>query len=176
MSTLRRAALRGGATLALVLGVLVLARAEESPDGDLVTKPVKENTNWWTQSKGHWPPRPAPKPADKEAKPEKPVVLAPVIDVERERNAYFRRLAVCDKLKEVATLNNDQALLRQAEQLEQQVFEVYQLRTGMIGGKGSAADEKVLEEKLGSNRSDVTAPSGSNRNSSSRTASLREGQ
>jgi hypothetical protein len=184
MRLLRRAALLGGLMLALVLGTVGPGRSGETPDGDLITvQPTKESFwNGWGTT-GHWPPRPADKPPDKAAKAEKapaPVPVQPVVDREREANAYWRRLAVCDRLKEVALQTNDMALMRQVEQLEQQNFEIYQMRIGMSGGKavrpGGSADERILDDRLGRSSPDLTAAPGQNRNNASRTASAWEGQ
>jgi hypothetical protein len=188
MRLFRRAALLGGLTLALVLGTVGLVRSGETPDGDLVTvQPSKDRDktlwNGWGTT-GHWPPSSTMKPADKPpektaARPEKPPVpVQPAFDSEREKNAYWRRLAVCDRLKEVALQTNDMALMRQVEEVEQQVFEVYKMRSGMTGARAGrpGVDERVLDDKLGGARPDLMAAPSQNRNNASRTASAWEGQ
>jgi hypothetical protein len=45
--------------------------------------------------------------------------------LKREQAAYLRRLAVCDRLREVAVSNNDFALSQTAEKLEAQALAVY---------------------------------------------------
>src|SRR5207245_2565264 len=84
-------------------------------------------------------PAPAPtrdaKKADRKGTkpPEAPVKAAPAVDEaaqqrNREEAAYLRRLAVCDKLKQIAYQTNDEKLQRQAEQLDERVWEVYSQR------------------------------------------------
>lgn len=47
----------------------------------------------------------------------------------RAREALFRRQEVCDKLRLIALQTHDEALLRQAEQLNDRAWELYQRRT-----------------------------------------------
>jgi hypothetical protein len=47
---------------------------------------------------------------------------------EQERATLLRRLAVCDELRQIATQKKDDALLRQAEELDERVWTVYTQR------------------------------------------------
>jgi hypothetical protein len=50
-----------------------------------------------------------------------------------EQVAYLRRLEVCGKLQQIALDRNDEALLRQVEELERQADAVYKQRTAALG-------------------------------------------
>jgi hypothetical protein len=64
-------------------------------------------------------------------------------DIKREQAAYFRRLAVCDQLRDVALKNNDENLRRQAEELENQASAIYFKQTAhlSVGNQGRAPEE-----------------------------------
>jgi hypothetical protein len=137
---MRRLGVWGGIGAALLLGLGVTALADEPADG---TAPAARPNNGWYGhlffSNGKAAPAPVPVRNDKKAdskgtKPaEAPVKVAPVVDEaaqqrNREEAAYLRRLAVCDKLKQIAYQTNDEKLQRQAEQLDERVWEVYSQR------------------------------------------------
>ncbi len=59
----------------------------------------------------------------------------------RAKNAYWRRLAACDRLREIAVQTHDAALEQKVERLNQQVFEAYLRRmSGDSGGRFETAD------------------------------------
>jgi hypothetical protein len=59
----------------------------------------------------------------------------------RAKNAYWRRLAACDRLREIAVQTHDAALEQKVERLNQQVFEAYLRRmSGGSGGRFETAD------------------------------------
>lgn len=62
------------------------------------------------------------------------------------QNAWLRRLEVCDKLREVALRTGDEDLARQADLLEQRVWDTYVLQTG---GKSRPIEERILDRHLG---------------------------
>ncbi|MFO0969149.1 MAG: hypothetical protein U0793_26645 [Gemmataceae bacterium] len=65
------------------------------------------------------------------------------------KNAYFERLKVCNKLREIALEKGDEELLRKAEQLEIRVWDVYQGRMRRLAGGGSALSaEQALDSRL----------------------------
>lgn len=65
-----------------------------------------------------------------------------------EQDAYERRMAVCLKLREAAVERNDDALMRQVDDLERQAAALYNARTAALGiPKVSPAD--VLDRRLG---------------------------
>jgi hypothetical protein len=135
---MRRLGVWGGLGATLLLG-LGAAKAEEPADS---TAPARPNNGWYGHlffSNAKPAPPPAPVREDKKADrkgakpPEAPVKVAPVVDEaaqqrNREEAAYLRRLAVCDKLKQIAYQTNDEKLQRQAEQLDERVWEVYSQR------------------------------------------------
>lgn len=98
------------------------------------------------------PPRPiayAPLPAD---------ALAEAL--RSEQDAYLRRLDVCGKLRQIAAGANDDAMLADADRLEQQATALYHQRVARLGVKGGLRGMSpvpslvrtpgdVLDEKLG---------------------------
>jgi hypothetical protein len=135
---MRRLGVWGGLGAALLLGLGVTATAEEPADS--TPRPPTPNNGWYGHlffSNARSAPAPVreDKKADrKAAKPaEAPVKVAPVVDEaaqqrNREEAAFLRRLAVCDKLKQIAYQTSDEKLQRQAEQLDERVWEVYSAR------------------------------------------------
>jgi glutamine synthetase adenylyltransferase len=96
------------------------------------------------------PAKPAPtaskttKPkADAPKKEEKPVLSV----AEREEEAYFRRLAVCDRLREVAEETKDEKLRQLADQLQDRAWQLCVRRANL---DTSTLDETVLNKHLGS--------------------------
>jgi hypothetical protein len=183
---MRRAKLGVLTAVGLVLGAAGLSASAQTVDGDLSTAPRPKPSILWSgwgpggfggKGRSAVPPQ---KLAPAAAVPAAPVPVPVTVDREREQNAFWRRLAVCQKLKEIAVLNNDVALERQVEQLEQQVFEVYQQRLGMASGRGTrpSLDERVLEERLGraGGGGDLMTRPGRSQPDAGRTASLREGR
>jgi hypothetical protein len=66
----------------------------------------------------------------------------------REEADLFRRLAVCDQLREVALRGDDQELLRRAEELSERAFALYAERTNArrpAGGTRLDADLHALD-------------------------------
>lgn len=73
------------------------------------------------------PAKPAPKKAAR--KPDGPPKLT-IINATPDQRAtaaatFFRRVAACDQLREVAVAKNDRALERQAEELNERAWQVY---------------------------------------------------
>lgn len=72
-----------------------------------------------------------------------------------EQDAWERRMSVCVKLRQVAMEANDEALLRQVDDLERQAAALYTARTSVLGLPKSVApaietpvDVKVAARKL----------------------------
>ena len=81
--------------------------------------------------------------------PMEPHVLAQALKLEQE--AYQRRLDVCLKLRRIAVEQNNDTLLRQADDLEREATVVYHLRTAKLGVKTSLREPlETLDQKLGS--------------------------
>ena len=74
-----------------------------------------------------------PTPRIKSVGPLDPVVLLEA--VKAEQAACDRRLEVCRKIREIALANNDDALSREAEAMEQKVVALFKSRVARFGGK-----------------------------------------
>lgn len=79
----------------------------------------------------------------------------PVADVQQtagihahEEATWLRRRAVCDKLREIAERNKDEALKRQVEQLEDRIWAIYLQHTQLpVGKSGSQSDEACRDPR-----------------------------
>jgi hypothetical protein len=82
----------------------------------------------WTGPLKDWN-KPAPKPQPKKIEPPprpKPTLADKVQAASyKERADLLRRMAICDKLKEIAERTNDPELARKAEQLEERANSLY---------------------------------------------------
>ncbi|HZT78909.1 MAG TPA: hypothetical protein VFA26_01700, partial [Gemmataceae bacterium] len=101
------------------------------------------------------------KPAEKKPEPKargeklpkppvKSMVDIAIAERERELQAYFRRQAVCLQLCQIALQTEDADLMRQAGELEQQAWAVYQERTAHLPVSAAKieTDEEILDRKL----------------------------
>lgn len=109
------------------------------------------------------PPRPAP-PATLP-----PDVLATSLRAEQE--AWERRMAVCLKLRESAIAANDEAMLRQVDDLERQATALYTARTRVLGLPKSAPAEPTLDVKQAARK--LTTPTEGDLDTAVRTAEAR---
>lgn len=99
-----------------------------------------------------------PAPAAKSAKPAKPKPEAAKAEpakadekpaasaADREQEAYLRRLAVCDRLREVADETKDEKLRQLADHLQDRAWELCVQRANL---DASALDDTVLSKHLG---------------------------
>jgi hypothetical protein len=137
-------------------GSLAMAGSDDSADRS-EPKPAAQKSSWfgWMLG-GSTPAKPAEAPPReapiKKTKPA-PVKPTPVVDEaaavrSREETAYLRRVAVCDRLKQVALQNNDQELVKMAEQLEERAWVVYSQRTAQLPASHADfdLDERILEQ------------------------------
>jgi len=82
-----------------------------------------------------------------------PEALADALHQEQE--AYLRRLSVCDELRRAGAERNDDALVRQADEIERQATAVYNQRVAALGVPKVRAPlpeptpAAVLDKKLG---------------------------
>jgi hypothetical protein len=120
-------------TAALVVGLGLTVAAAQEPDGDL--KPTNAKGGWWVGEK----PRYRGGKADKKAKaPDegKPALPSPAevaaFEQERQMNAFSRRVEVCLRLRQIALDTGNDALQRQAEELEARAWEVYRKQTAHL--------------------------------------------
>jgi hypothetical protein len=139
-------------TMLVALGTGALVRADD-PDSDAA--PAK--TSWYARL---WPWKskaPAPK-AKQEASPQAEAAQKRLAAIHaasalkaRAMTDWTRRVAVCDRLREIAILTNDDELRRKADQLDQRAFAMYQQSTDNLPAASSAsqADERILERRLG---------------------------
>lgn len=163
---------RGGLAVALCLGLALFHAAAQgpTPTGDDLTTGVATSDPYYrawagkaaayrlAQQRQMQAERAAREKEEKEDALGGPGIAPPPLaskaeERQKEQNAYFRRLEVCNKLMEVAIQNNDAAMLRQIEQLEAEAFEIYQKRTGLAVTRlrldDEGADTKRLDSKLG---------------------------
>jgi hypothetical protein len=95
----------------------------------------------------------APRPNPEISANKKPAPVAPSAAAlqAKEKADWLRRIAVCDKLKEIAELKNDDELRRKADQLDRRAWDMYLKRTASLpmGDTGVQADERILERRLG---------------------------
>jgi hypothetical protein len=152
--------------IALGLGFVASAAADENSDSSnprpernplgFHWSPMFAHAAGWDQEPDA-PKKPAPKPkktpAKKEAVAPKP---APAVDQgaaqrAREEAALLRRLAVCDKLKEIAIRTNDSDLLARVEALDERARAAYTQHTASMkaGSSGVDLDEQILDQHLG---------------------------
>jgi hypothetical protein len=78
----------------------------------------------------------------------------------REREALFRRQAVCDKLRLIAAQTSNDALMRKADQLNDRAWALYQQRTeaSAVQAEGMHTDLDALNRHLGSSAPSSAAP------------------
>ena len=124
----------GTATALLVLGLAGWVRAED-PDDD---EPPPAKPAWYQRllpfkKKAAAPPAPQPSretPAPAPVQPS-PAQVAAILQ-NREKAAVLRRLAVCDKLREIALVREDDELRRKADQLDQRAWDMYLKHTAQL--------------------------------------------
>jgi hypothetical protein len=84
---------------------------------------------------------------------------------QREKNAFTRRQAVCDRLIQIAEATGDIELQRQANELLERAWSIYLRRTAglHLGGADEAALEQNLETGTAMPRPRAEAPNGNGR-------------
>lgn len=155
---MRKPGTRGVALLALTLAMgpqaLRAGPADKSSDKPAEKKSVFQK---WFGSKEKEEPKKeevtAKKPNESETKEEatpSPATRAAAARL-REENTLLRRLAVCDKLMEIAVRTNDTELARRVEQLDERARKTYADRTANLPANEVAVDQdlQVLERHLG---------------------------
>jgi hypothetical protein len=164
----------GGVIAALWVGLAVSAAGAAGDGGDLHSMPPddKPTSPWlpiWMGGRrnafSEKKPAEAPKAAktDKADKPDKdkdkdkpaprPQPADGATTQERELNAYWRRIEVCDQLREFAVQAGNEELERQADELSQRAFAIYQQRSRTAAAAGApSADEAALDKQLGTDK------------------------
>jgi hypothetical protein len=117
-----------GTAAVLLLGLAGSIRAQDADDDD---EPPPAKPAWYQRLlpfRKKPAAKPAPAPA-RETKASAPVQLSPAqvaaIQQNREKADVLRRLAVCDKLREIALVREDDELRRKADQLDQRAWDMY---------------------------------------------------
>ena len=162
----------GGAAALAVLGLCVAARAAD--DGTAAAN----DSHWWDKlvpvafRKSEPPPAPGSKPrfGQETAPAAPPTPAAPVakaIPRESDDEALFRRLAVCDRLKQVAIDTDNPDLERQVTLLEQRVYQVYNLHK--TAPARDTANEAALDQTVGATGRGTFTPT-----ATTRTTGMRE--
>lgn len=138
------------ATLLAAFGLACTAAASETGDADAKAAD-KDTSPGWLQWLTPGSKKPDKKPvvkAGEDAAKKADVAEDAAGERAREMAAYLRRVAVCDRLMEVAAERHDDALLKQAEELSNRAYEVYSRRVAHLpassAGKplGEASAEK----------------------------------
>jgi hypothetical protein len=147
--------------VALLIGLGTAGAALAGPKDDDAAKP--SDGGWFSGWFGGKPAEPAKKKDKPDPKDAAPVKPAPDRRAARNREeaVLLRRLAVCDKLKQVALQNGDAELERQADQLDARAWEVYNQRIANLpGGKPEEGLDKDLDkaEQNAAQKLDRTAP------------------
>ena len=72
-------------------------------------------------------------------------------ELAREQTAFQRRVAVCDRLREIAIETNDTELDQLAQELNARAWAVYKQRTAKreASPREKSLDEQILDKKLG---------------------------
>jgi hypothetical protein len=162
----------GGAAALSVLGLCVSARAAD--DGTTAST----DGHWWDKVvpvafRKTEAPAVAPTAKPKFGVPPVPAEAAAksvtaALPREGVDEALFRRLAVCDRLKQVAIDSENAELGRQVELLEQRVYQAYNLRKAATPARFDS-DEALLEQTLRTNGRRAFTPT-----AGMRTANVRE--
>jgi hypothetical protein len=139
-----------GLALAGLVGLGTVLAAQERPGGQGGSGAKEVRSSWFKR----WfaPARKAEekKPATEVEKKLTVVESAAGLRA-REEEAFYRRLAVCLKLQEIALQTGDEKLQRKAEELELMAWHVYTQRTAHLpsGAAGFGVDEDALARQLG---------------------------
>jgi hypothetical protein len=161
----------GGAAALSVLGLCVSARAADDSTA------ASTDSHWWdkvvpvafrkteapavaTTAKPKFGARPAP--AETTVKP-----VPAAVPHEGSDAALFRRLAVCDRVKQVAIDTENAELGRQVELLEQRVYQVYNQRKATTPARFES-DEVLLDQTLKTKGRGTFAPSAGMRTANAR--------
>jgi hypothetical protein len=142
----------GLVAVGLMLGVAPMADAQPTARPEARDKSAPNS--WWSRWFG-WGSRSTPtarasavntleaKPASDPTRP-KPFVDAASIRAAEEAN-LLRRMAVCDKLRELAIATGDAELERQADELDRQAEQLYKQRTSHLPTGKLTAAEALLQ-------------------------------
>jgi hypothetical protein len=131
----------GGLLTALIVGLAMSGTVLGGPFGGNDLSPSGDSSsgakkgNWWdgwTGGKAKEAKK-APVTVERPLAPNPAETMA--FEQQRQMNAYLRRVAVCDRLRDIAFQNNDTELQRQADQLELRAWEIYRQHTANVAVK-----------------------------------------
>jgi hypothetical protein len=142
-----------GVTAALLVGLsaCVARGGEDEANGDSAKPAPKSSIRWspfFARAFRLDESKPQPKPVAKSKKKtttEKPAAPTRNVAAERSREEaeLLRRLAVCDKLMEIAVRTNDNELFHRVEVLDERARSTYQQRTAALGTRLNNLEQKV---------------------------------
>ena len=158
MRTLRLWGMR--AALLLGMGAAVVQAADREDRGRPAKPAAEASSKWGWMNPANWfGPKEKAKPAakgkkdakkDGAAKADAAPLPSPADEARgrraREEADYFRRLEVCDQLREIAVRNEDHELLRRVDELTERAFNLYTQRTGARVPAGAAGLDAELRE------------------------------
>jgi hypothetical protein len=147
---MRKQVMRGLLAAALCAALVTTVRAATDDDE---TPPPKQAAPsgiaaWWNSMFGDKPKppeKPEKKKVERPVKPSVPSAAQQEVLMRHEREANLRRLAVCGRLKEIASQQNDDDMLRRIEKLEDDINLLYEQRT--LGLQQGVDDEPKPRDK-----------------------------
>ncbi len=143
------------AVLLLGLGASLAAGADREDRTRYPKPPTEPESSWGWVNPMNWfggkeKEKPAPKKDRKDAKKDarKEAPLPSPAEEARQRQAraeadFWRRVEVCDKLREIALRKDDATMLQRVEELSERVYAVYLQRSG---GRIPAGDVELDPE------------------------------
>ena len=124
-------------------------------DDDPPPTPKTAPASGWAGPLKDWN-KPAPKPQPKKVEPPAPPkpTLSEKVQAARykEQADLLRRLAICDKLKEIAERTNDPELERKAEQLEERANSLYADHSQLLARTVESANNATSVAQADSNK------------------------
>lgn len=118
------------------LTALALALAAASGSSAIAASPPPEKSTLFKKLFGPSKPRPGPTVRT----PGRPLTISAPLPAEQlaealraEQDAYLRRVSVCTELRRVALERGDDAMVRQADELERQFGSLYSARVAALG-------------------------------------------
>jgi hypothetical protein len=132
-----------GAGRLAVLGLgLAVSMSLAQSAGKYRPAPTVETSAWW---KNLFKSSEAPKVST--TPPAGPTVADRNAELDRLMKAYWRRQEVCDRLREIALQNNNDALYDEAGRLEDLAWRLYQSRSKQLGMPVVALDDEPASSK-----------------------------
>jgi hypothetical protein len=148
----------GGMAAALIVGLWAAVGIAGGPDDDGKAPPKGLLAGWFGNK-----PKPTVKVDQKTIDEQPPLVnTAPTTISERQRqeHAVLRRMEVCDSLRRVALQTNNEALMRQADDLEMRAQEIYRQQTANLTLLAAPPPSSLLVADRKPAKRDKTATSG----------------